>query len=439
MKISRILQQCLLTFVLALTYVVAASAQERIDGIRIWPSPESTRVVFDMTTEPDYSYFTLENPHRLVVDFKHSNNAAALAALATNDKRILKVRKSKAKKGHTTRLVLELANKYQVKVFPLKPASPYSHRLVVDIYDRETLTETPTRPVDDKRDIIIAIVAGHGGEDPGSIGANGTYEKYVTLDVSKKLAALIEQQKGFKSVMIRSGDYYVNHDRKTQVARKNKADFLLSIHADAFTSPQPSGASVWVQSTRRANSELSKWMEQRQKNSELLGGVGGIIKETADDNLAITLADMQKEYSLASSIAMSEYVLRELKKVTKLHKKEPQHMSLAVLKSSDIPSILVELGFMSNPAEERKLKTSRHQEKLAKAIVNAVKDYFYENPPAGSLVASLGYKRHRVVRGESLSLLAQRYNVPMAEIKSLNKLRSNSLRIGQNLKIPQAN
>ena len=437
--ISRYLGTFFFLYLAMISTIYAAKSSNSIDGIRVWPAPENTRIVFDLKKTPDYSYFSLSNPQRLVIDFESTQNIVNLQALAKNDKRIKTIRTSKAKNKTATRLVLELHEKYTLNVFPLAPAGQYGNRLVVDLFDQDRVTQSvQTTKKNDKRDIVIAIVAGHGGEDPGSIGAKGTYEKHVTLKIAKKVAALIDQQKGLKSAMIRTGDYYVNHNRKTTLARKHKADLLISIHADAFTSSKPHGASVLMQSTRRANSEFTRWIANRQKESELLGGAGDTIKKTKDKNLAITLADMKKEYTMASSYDFAEHVIAQLKKVTRLHKKKPEGLSLAVLKSSDIPSVLIETGFISNHKEERNLNSPAHQQKLAKAIFNSVDNYFSSNAPDGTYYASVGYKKHKVSRGESLSVVAQRYNVTVGKLKSVNNLKSNVVRIGQTLKIPRA-
>ena len=439
LTINKTVQQFAASLLLFTCFCFTALGANRIDGIRVWPAPENTRIVFDLKNKPEYKYFSLSNPERLVIDFKHSKNTVNLKKLTKNDPRIKLIRTSTAKSTGTTRMVIELAEDYQITVFPLAPAGQYSNRLVVDLYDKKK-KPTVVKQISStkKRDVVIAIVAGHGGEDPGSIGARGTYEKRVTLKIAKELEKLINAQKGMDAVMVRTGDYYVNHNRKTQLARKSKADLLISIHADAFTSSKPSGASVLVQSPRRANSEFARWIANREKESELLGGAGETIKKTKDKNLAITLADMKKEHTMGSSYEFAGHVIKQLKKVTKLHKTKPEGLSLAVLKSSDIPSVLIETGFISNPQEEKKLNNSSHQRRLAKAIFIATNDYFTQNPPKGTLLASIGYKKHKVSSGESLSVLAQRYKVSMAKIKSINNLKSNNVRIGQTLKIPRA-
>lgn len=413
-------------------------AANNIESVRVWPAPENTRIVFDLSQKPDFKYFSLSSPNRLVIDFKNSKNTAALMSSLKKDRRVKKIRTSAAKHKGATRLVLELADKYRISVFPLSPAGQYGHRLVIDLYDEKTQQVAKQTTQTGKRDVVIAIVAGHGGDDPGSIGAAGTYEKRVTLKIAKKLAVLINKKKGMKAVMIRSGDYFVAHNRKTELARKNKADLLISIHADAFTSSKPSGASVLVQSTRRADSEFARWMQNREKNSEMLGGAGETIKKTKDENLAIALADMKKEHTMGTSYEFAEHVVKELKKITKLHKKHPERLSLAVLKSSDIPSVLVETGFISNPQEEKRLNNAKHQQKLANAIYTAVDKYFSRNPPSGTLIAATRVREHKISRGESLSVVAQRYKVSIRQLKSANNLKSNVVRIGQTLKIPQA-
>ena len=423
---------------LSILFCLPVYASNSIKGVRVWPAPENTRIVIDLADKPQYSYFTLKNPQRLVIDFKNSKNLADIIHSAKNDKRVTRIRTSTPKNKKHIRLVLELANEYKLNLFALAPAGQYGHRLVVDLYDKNKPIKVAAKTQNGKRDIIIGIDAGHGGEDPGSIGARGSYEKRVTLAIAKKLQKLINREKGLRAVMTRKGDYYVNLNRRTEIARKERVDFLVSIHADAFRTSQPKGSSVWLVSNRRVESEMAKWLINREKNAELLGGGGITIKKTNDNNLAFTLADLSKEHSLEVSRLMANSVIRQLKKMTKMHKKLPQHASFAVLKASDIPSILVETGFISNHQEEKNLNSPKHQQGLAKAIFKGVKSYFLDHPPRGTYYASIGYKKHKVSSGESLSTLAQRYNVSVTKIKSLNKLSSSTVRIGQTLKIPRA-
>ena len=418
-----------------ITFSQGVLSANSIDGIRVWPAPENTRIVFDVKQKPNYKYFTLQNPHRLVIDFTATKNTVPLTNLAANDPRIKKFRSSYIK--GKTRLVLELAQPYQLTVFPLSPAGQYGNRLVIDLYDKERTAKVKDKPIVTLGDIVIGIDAGHGGEDPGSIGYKGTYEKRVTLAIAKKLQTLINKENGMKAVMIRTGDYHVGLNRRTSLARQKHVDFFVSIHADAFRTPGPSGGSVWVVTKKRAESELSRWLVNREKKSELLGGGGGVIKNTSDGHLALTLADMSKEHSLAVSFGVANNVIVEMKKITKMHKKTPQNGNFAVLKSSDIPSILVETGFISNHKEEKNLTWPKHQQRLANAIHTGIKSYFMAHPLTGSYFASIGYKSHKVKSGESLSVLAKRYNISMSKLKSINNLKSNVLKIGQTLKIPR--
>ncbi|MBU2871204.1 N-acetylmuramoyl-L-alanine amidase [Colwellia sp. E2M01] len=432
-RIQAVALLCMLAF--ASLFSVDSLAANSIDGIRVWPAPENTRIVFDVKNKPDYKYFTLSNPDRLVIDFTDTKNSVPLNNLAANDPRVKLFRSSSSKEK--TRLVLELSQSYQLTVFPLAPAGQYGNRLVIDLYDKNRSPKVVATPKENIGDIIIGIDAGHGGEDPGSIGSKGTYEKKVTLAIAKKLQKVINEEKGMKAVLIRSGDYYVDLNRRTSLARDKNVHFLVSIHADAFHTPGPSGASVWVVTQSRAESELSRWLVNREKKSELLGGGGGVIKTTADSNLALTLADMSKEHSLGVSFGVANNVIKELRKITKMHKSTPQNGNFAVLKSSDIPSILVETGFISNHAEEKNLTWSKHQQRLADAIHQGIKSHFLAHPLTGSYFASIGYKKHKVRSGESLSVLAERYNISMSKLKSINNLKTNSIRIGQTLKIPR--
>ena len=412
-------------------------AQNKINGVRVWPSPDSTRIVFDLKKAPDYSYFSLENPYRLVVDFKSTTENIDLSDLGENSKLIKRIRQSKPKDKRSLRVVLELTKNIKPVVFPLKPTSPYGNRLVIDLVDHTVRHKNVPAKLTGKRDVLIAIDAGHGGEDPGSIGPKGTYEKKVTLALAKRLAKTISAEPGMKAVLVRTSDYYVKLNRRPEIARRNKADFLISIHADAFTTPKPNGASVWVLSLGRANTEIGRWMERREKHSELLGGAAQVLKDTNNEKyLAQALLDMSMEHSMSTGYEVALEMIRQLSKVTKMHKKRPQSASLAVLNSPDIPSILVEVGFISNHQEERNLNSSSHQNKLTKAMHQAVLNYFKNNAPKGSLLAERQVRRHTVKSGDSLSKLAKRYRVSVARIKSYNNLSGNTVKIGQVLEIP---
>lgn len=421
----------------------ANAAQNKIDGLRIWPSPDNTRIVLDMSSAPEFSYFSLKNPHRLVIDLKNTADDKPLVNTSEHGDLVHKVRYSTPKNSQSARIVIELEREAEASLFAMTPTTPYGHRLVVDLLD--SVGAPPTSVVMDgssshrDRDIIVAIDAGHGGEDPGSIGPSGTYEKHITLKIAKKLEALINAEYGMRAIMTRNGDYYISPNKRPEIARKQKADLLISIHADAFTQPQPRGGSVWVLSMRRADTELGRWMEKSERHSELLGGAAEVISDKSSERyLAETILGLSMDHSMATSHNLGNTVIEEMKKVTSLHKKLPQAASLAVLTSPDIPSILVEVGFISNPQEEKNLNWTKHREKLAQAMFTAAKRYFKQVPPDGTLWASekSHNRTHRVRSGESLSLLAQRYKVNVSSLKAANNLNSDVVRIGQVLTIP---
>lgn len=440
-RIDKLLKSTLVLLSLMASFF--AHSANKLDGVRIWAAPESTRIVFDLSKTPDYTYFNLTGPYRLVVDLKGTSTAFNLSKLANNSKLVKKVRISKPPSKGTLRLVIDLVKPVKASLFALPPTSPYGNRLVVDLDDSGSSTASkqnqPSQSKQQLRDVIVAIDAGHGGDDPGSIGPTGIYEKTVVLQIAKKVEAKINATPGMRAVMTRTGDYFVNLNKRSEIARNSKADLLVSIHADAFTSPQPRGASVWVLSMRRANSEIGRWLEHKEKHSELLGGAGEIIQNTDNEQyLAMTLLDMSMDRSMAISHNIADDVLSHLGKVTKLHKHKPESASFGVLKSPDIPSILVETGFISNHKEERLLSQRDHQNNIAKAVQKGVLRYFESNPPVNSLMASKGSIKHSVRKGESLSVIAHKYQVTVSSIKKANNLKSNNIRIGQKLAIPRA-
>lgn len=434
--------------IIAFAIASKAFAVNKLQDVRVWPSPDKYRVVFDLTKQPDFTYFSLTNSDRLVIDFKESKLTSDLSKLAVSQGLVKKIRTSKSPTKGMLRIVIELTKAIEPKIFSLPPTGPYGDRLVVDFVKHQPSKKPSKKSVvvkrvkneaAENRDIVIAIDAGHGGEDPGSIGASGRYEKHITLGIAKILAKKINATPGLKAVLTRKGDYYVGLNKRSEIARKEKTDLLVSIHADAFTSPRPSGASVLVLSTRRANTEIGRFLEKNERYSELLGGVGEIIDSSENEKyLARTLIDMSMDNSMDESYAIGGDILSRLKRVTNVHRDELILASLAVLKSPDFPSLMVETGFVSNPKDEKRLYNHRHRIKLANAIYGAINNYFKRNPPSGSLYANNKSRIHKVVSGESLSVLAQRYSTSVARLKKHNSLRSNTLRVGQVLNIPQS-
>lgn len=438
----------------------SAVSANALKSFRVWPSPDETRVVMDLSSEAHFTYFTLSNPDRLVVDLKDTTLSARLPVLVHKSPVLKKIRKSSAPEKGTYRLVFELKKNTKPELFTLAPTpkGEYGNRLVVDLpnddsvhaQDTSMVVAQQSKAVPPKSiardvsqfygnsDIVVAIDAGHGGEDPGSIGPGGHYEKNVTISIAKKLEAQIDAIPGMKAVLTRRGDYFVNLNKRSEIARKNKAHLLVSIHADAFRTSQPRGASIFVLNTRRANTEISKWVEDHERQSELLGGAGQVLaKNNSDKNISQTLLDLQFSHSQKEGYKLATDMIGELKKVARMHKTKPVNASLAVLKSPDIPSVLVETGFISNPAEEKLLFQRTHQDKIARALSKAIVEYFNDNPPEGTLFASRKKaKKHKVSSGEYLSLIASKYGVTVNSLMAANDLKSTSLRVGQILIIP---
>ncbi|WP_050634930.1 N-acetylmuramoyl-L-alanine amidase [Vibrio coralliirubri] len=425
-----------------------------LKSLRVWPSPEETRVVIDLKSEADFSYFTLSSPSRLVVDLKNTNLATKLPVVVKDSPVLSKIRKSSPPDKNTYRLVFELKKSSKAELFKLSPTpgGQYGHRLVIDLPHgaASKAASKPSKPTVSKninqvkrqKDILIVIDPGHGGEDPGSIGPSRKYEKDATLSISKKLAAQLNAVPGIKTRMTRNADYFVNLNRRVAIARENEAHLLISIHADAFTTPQPRGGSVFVLNTRRANTEISRWIENKEKQSELLGGSGAAFTGNIDDkNVNQTLLDLQFSHSQKEGYKLATTILSEMGKVAKLHNSKPINTSLAVLRSPQIPSVLVETGFISNPTEEKLLFQRSHQDKLARAVTKAVVKYLKANPPEGIVLSNAtsstgSVSQHKVSRGESLSVIASKYGTSTQTLMKFNNLKSSSLAIGQVLKIP---
>ena len=382
-----------LILVIALSLMALPSWANQLKSVRVWPSPDNTRVVLDMSSAPNFNYFTLSGPSRLVIDLKGASNAANLARIENKSELVRKIRESTPLEKGSMRLVLDLSSAIKPVVFPLAPAGPYGHRLVIDLpYEEKGGATAQPAPVGGQgKAIVIAIDPGHGGEDPGSIGPRRTYEKRVTLSVSQKLAALIDREPGMRAVMTRRGDYFVALNKRSEIARKAKADLLVSVHADSFHNSTPRGASVWVLSTNRANREMGSWLEKQEKQGELLGGVGKVLAES-DPNpyLAQTFLDLSMDKSRAEGYDVSRQILRSMGRVARLHKKAPEHASLAVLKAPDIPSVLVETGFISNHAEEKLLATASYQDQLARAIFEGIRNYYRSHPTKGPMMTGKG-------------------------------------------------
>lgn len=413
----------------------AISYAAEVRGLRMWPAPDNTRLVFDLNAPVEHSLFSLSSPNRIVIDLKNTKVNGALPSAAYNESRIKGLRY--AKRGDTgLRVVLDLKNAVKPKSFVLKPHGAYGHRLVVDLLDAEksvkkVIVKRPVYKLQKKaRDLIIAIDAGHGGEDPGAIGQRGTREKDVVLKIAKELEALVKRERGMKPLMIRTGDYYIGLKQRVKKAQIAQADLFISIHADAFKNGKARGTSVFILSERGASSDLANYLANSENNADLNGGVSS----TNDNLLNMVLADMVKNSTLEDSHEIATKVLSGLKGVNHLHKKTVEQAGFRVLKAGR-PAILVETAFISNRSEERKLRSKKHQRALAKAIFKGTRAYFRSNPIPGTLLA-LRDRKHRIARGETLSGIAKQYQISLATIRVANNLRSDNLPIGKTLRIP---
>ncbi|NUO72334.1 MAG: LysM peptidoglycan-binding domain-containing protein [Frateuria sp.] len=461
-----------------------------VQAARVWAGPEYTRVVFDLSGPVDYK---LSRDGDAVALELHDGNLARDfdAPVASGLFRGLDSRRS----GNVLQLLARTKAGAKPKTFLLKPAADRGYRLVLDLYPgagAATTTATAKSNDDDRagslagikptssvgkaakqaaallggeRKVIVAVDAGHGGKDPGSHGPGGTLEKNVTLAVARVLADEINRQPGMKAVLTRDGDYFIPLKRRFQIAREQNADMFVSVHADAFTSGDARGSSVWVLSPRGKTSEAARWLADRENRADLIGGVS---LDDKDDSLAAVLLDLQQGYAIQASEAIAGNVLKALGQLGPTHRGYVEHANFVVLRSPDVPSILVETAFISNPAEERKLRDPAHQRQLAAAVTGGVRNYFESTPPPGTWFAAQAMRRngtlaeaarpapakaatadarvvradadvrdlHRVERGESLGTIARQYGISVRAIKSANRMSSDAVQVGAVLAIP---
>jgi N-acetylmuramoyl-L-alanine amidase len=408
-----------------------------LENVRIWAAPDNTRIVFDISGRVEHKLEKLTDPHRVVLDIQNARLRKAPAQPVNTDKYLKEVR-SAMRNPDDLRVVLDLKQEVSVKSFLLPPNQQYGHRLVIDLHNANEQQELQTASINRTpgvlRDVVIAVDPGHGGEDPGARGPSGMYEKEIVLQISKRLTEMINQERGMRAVLTREGDYFLPLRRRMQIARQNKADLFISVHADAFRDPRVSGSSVYILSQRGASSEAARWLAERENASDLIGGVSLDVKN--DNMLASVLLDLSQTASLEMSIDVADRVLVGLKNVGKVHKRQVQSAGFAVLKSPDVPSILVETAYISNPEEERKLRDRNYQSQLASAILQGLRNYFNEYAPEGTLLAMNVSRKHVITRGDTLSAIAQQYRISMQRLREHNNLKSDMVRVGQVLSIP---
>jgi N-acetylmuramoyl-L-alanine amidase len=402
-----------------------AVAAELLRSVRVWPAQDYTRVTIESRAALRYTVTAVNNPERIVLDLEGidaSDLQRQIAGkLASNDPYISQMRAGQFR-ADTARLVLDLKGEVKPQIFALAPVGEYGHRLVLDIYpvqpldplmallemqgpsaapgaipeakpearvpDAPRMTEWPAKPAPEKpgagakpataRMVTIVVDAGHGGEDPGAKGRRGSHEKDITLTVARRLKALVDAEPNMRAVLTRDGDYFIPLQTRVEKARRVRADLFVSVHADAFVLPHAQGSSVFVLSERGATSVAARWLAKRENDADLIGGVNLNAK---DRYLAQTLLDLSQTAQINDSLKLGKAVLGELGGVNRLHKAQVEQAGFAVLKAPDIPSILVETAFISNPDEERKLNDDAYQDKLARAILGGIKRYLAKNPP----------------------------------------------------------
>jgi len=469
--------------ILLLISVSAAFAHVRLSRLHVNSAPQQVQLQFDATGPLSQRHFLLHNPERLVIDIPNVQSKPTFSSAMLFGTPVESIRAG-IHQGNTLRLVLDLTKPVRYHVFVMRPAGKKGYRLAINLfphannvasfswpfqqkkqthavnqkpiaktaekkpairynvikpYHPKPVVSVKSEPLQKQRDLIVVIDPGHGGKDPGATGRRGTHEKNVVLPIGLDLQRLLNNTPGFKAVLTRSGDYYLTLRQRLGIARKYKADMYISIHADAFHRRSASGASVFALSSRGATSEAARWLAQRENESELMGGV----KLTDKSNmLRSVLINLSQTATIRASLQIGGDIIQSLKKVTPLHHDRVEQAAFVVLKSPDIPSLLVESGFLSNPREEMKLRSPRYRMRLAQALRTGIKTYFVSHPPRGTWLAywrshpKSRLMAYRVRRGDTLSALALRYNVSIAQLKKWNHLSNNQLHIGQRISVP---
>ncbi|MEJ5066149.1 N-acetylmuramoyl-L-alanine amidase AmiB [Erwinia sp. MYb375] len=484
---------------LALLCCSLSSLAANLSDIKVSNGSNQAEVTLSFAGQPVYAFFPLHNPDRVVLDIRQSGIVQGLPLNFSGENIVKRIRSSTAKDSQSIRLVFELTQRGKTRAVTQRNGNNYNVVFTITGTQPAAQTARPNAPVSSvsrsrpasqpgkspfdanpvtsvssgnqvarprsaassNDTVIVAIDAGHGGQDPGAIGGGGLKEKNVTIAIARKLKELLNADPMFKGVMTRDGDYFISVMGRSDVARKQNANMLVSIHADAAPNRSASGASVWVLSNRRANSEMAGWLEQHEKQSELLGGAGDLLANSqADPYLSQAVLDLQFGHSQRVGYDVAVKVIAQLQRVGALHKRRPEHASLGVLRSPDIPSLLVETGFISNPSEERLLGSSAYQQKIAESIYKGLRNYFLAHPlqsipkeenrplqaataveveanPAPTATEYTGAtQRHVVKRGETLSGIAASYGVSMSTLRSMNTLKKDVVWVGQRLKVP---
>ncbi|WP_428354318.1 N-acetylmuramoyl-L-alanine amidase [Methyloprofundus sp.] len=433
----------ILVILTILSISVGFAAQTKIKTLRISSTGDNTRLVFDVSAIPNHKVFRLSKPDRLVIDFTNSYLEQNLSQPEKNHPLLSGLRTAHRNKTDL-RVVIDLQESVTPKSFVLRANKNKGPRIVIDLPVKNKRVVTKTKSYRKKPSIntyrsgakpfIVAVDAGHGGKDSGARGKRGTLEKKVVFQIASKLASLINKQPGMKAIMVRKGDYYVSLRDRMKIARKANADLFVSIHADAFKNSKVTGASVFTLSRRGASSEAARWLAKHENAADLIGGVS---LDDKDDILASVLLDLSQTASQDISQLVAKEVLKNFRNIGDLHSHKVQKAGFMVLKSPDIPSILVETAFISNPQEERRLNSSKYQLKMAQAIKKGIMAYAGKHTVASNMAINTDNSVHQISKGETLLGIALQYGLTLDQLKKANTIsKNNNIRVGQMLSIP---
>ncbi|MBN4063571.1 N-acetylmuramoyl-L-alanine amidase [Cardiobacterium sp. AH-315-I02] len=416
---------------------LASTSSARIQDIRLSKNKGYVRLVFDLDGIADHSVFALHKPERVVLDIKNVKMPHGMVdrvQAGVNGSALIRGIRSGVRNKNDLRVVLDLRESAKPRSFLLTPSGKSGYRLVIDLHDSKKTVEKSARVKKSrKRDVIVAIDAGHGGRDPGAIGRSGTYEKTITLQIAKRLQKQINQQRGMKAVLIRKNDRFMRLRERIQKARDYNADMMISLHANSFHDPRARGSSIFALSVDGASSERARMLAKKENAADVL--FGNVNVDIEDKMVRDVLFDLSLTGTIESSLDIGNEIIKQVKTVNRVHKKQVQQAGFAVLKAPNIPSVLFETAFISNPREEKKLRSSSHQQKLAQAITRGVSKYFARKAPPGTwLAASEG--EVFVNNGDDIKTIAKNNNVKEEDLRARNALYADNLMAGQVMKIP---
>ena len=407
-----------------------AAVGVQVKDIRLSKNKDYVRFVFDLDNIADHSVFALQGPDRVVLDVKNAKMPHGMVDRVQANSLIRSIR-SGVRNDKDLRIVFDLSGEVSPRSFLLAPSGKSGHRLVIDLHDKKDASKTVKKA--SKRDVIIAIDAGHGGKDPGATGRSGTHEKNVTLQIAKRLEKDINAQRGMKAVLVRKNDRYMRLRDRIQKARDHHADMMISLHADSFPDPRARGSSIYALSVDGATSETARMLADKENAADIL--FGDVNLEVEDQMVKEVLFDLSLTGTIESSLDIGSEIIGQLKAVNRVHKKKVQQAGFAVLKAPNIPSVLLETAFISNPKEEKKLRSASHQKKVSKAITRGVNKYFSRKAPPGTWLASSECE-YAVCEGDDVAMIAEKHDVNESDLRARNGLYADNLLAGQVIKIP---